>query len=441
MAILVRSIVARGWPRLLAVLALLLACETTAPKLDRREPEIVAVSPNQLSGIVGAAVQPQPRVRVIDEGGRPIASHSLRFQVTGGNGTLRSADTLTDGNGEASAEWLLGQRVGENQLAVSLGSDRTRVLFTATSQPAAPAQIQAPERIEGVAFPGAAIDGITVRVTDAYGNVVPGSAVLFEVTRGDGRLPSGAASQWVTSVNGLVRLDGWVLGAPGPNTLVATLSDRGSVNFEVLALDSALITWFVASVRTPSGPPNEFKLALSETGHFVHEIWITGKDQPHRFAGTYHTNGDVLTLDGCGRPFEDSELVCNAWTGSISQNTVALSDLLYSRIMPDPVHPPGIYEAVDSPYYAGHGSRLASRYVLSGDGTFALQYASANYPFFEYRGTYEISGSTIQFLWEVVSSAGAWGATAVLEGDRIHVTYNIIMQGADFLNGTYVLKQ
>ena len=47
--------------------------------------------------------------------------------------------------------------------------------------------------------------------------------------------------------------------------------------------------------------------------------------------------------------------------------------------------PARIYVAVNWPSYPMHGSPLASRYVLYDDGTFALQYSSANYPFFEYR--------------------------------------------------------
>jgi len=102
------------------------------------------------------------------------------------------------------------------------------------------------------------------------------------------------------------------------------------------------------------------------------------------------------------------------------------------------VSPPArIYVAVDSPLYPIHGSPLASRYVLYDDGTFALQYSSANYPFFEYRGAYKEANALITFEWEGWSTAGPWGATGSLSDDSLTVRYNIIMQLSDFEDGVY----
>ena len=59
-------------------------------------------------------------------------------------------------------------------------------------------------------------------------------------------------------------------------------------------------------------------------------------------------------------------------------------------------------------------ARVTSRYVLYDDGTFALQYTSANYPFFEYRGTYEEANDLITFV------DGETG-TGTLGGDSLAV--------------------
>lgn len=80
---------------------------------------------------------------------------------------------------------------------------------------------------------------------------------------------------------------------------------------------------------------------------------------------------------------------------------------------------------------------LASRFVLYGDGTFALQFADSR-DFFEYLGRYTRADSVVTFDWDAWSTAGAWGATATLRGDSLVVRYNVIMRLTDFIDGTYV---
>ena len=103
--------------------------------------------------------------------------------------------------------------------------------------------------------------------------------------------------------------------------------------------------------------------------------------------------------------------------------------------------PGQIFVAVDWPRSSYHGSPLASRYVLYDDGTFALQSSSANFPFFEYPGTYKnVDGAiTFYFHWDRGFIAeGAWGT---LTGDTLTVEYEVRMQHADFLDGVYVRTQ
>ena len=93
---------------------------------------------------------------------------------------------------------------------------------------------------------------------------------------------------------------------------------------------------------------------------------------------------------------------------------------------PSVSEPARIYNAVDSPYTPMHGS---SRYVLYDDGTFALQYGSPNYAFFEYRGTYEEANDLITF-------GGEW--TGWFSGDSLAVRYTERMHHSDFLDGVYI---
>jgi len=76
----------------------------------------------------------------------------------------------------------------------------------------------------------------------------------------------------------------------------------------------------------------------------------------------------------------------------------------------------------------------ASRYVLYDDGTFALVFPSLQN--WELRGRYrEASGRiTFDFDW----NAQRAGATAVLAGNSMTVTYNEMMYMSDFENGVYL---
>ena len=112
---------------------------------------------------------------------------------------------------------------------------------------------------------------------------------------------------------------------------------------------------------------------------------------------------------------------------------------------PAPVPPPPrsgrIYEGDDSIYALfdfSHGGRLTSRYVLSEDATFGLQFFSPRVGFFEYAGKYARADSLITFEFDSGSGGQVWEATGVLRGDSLIVEYNVAMQWSDFMNGTYV---
>ena len=111
------------------------------------------------------------------------------------------------------------------------------------------------------------------------------------------------------------------------------------------------------------------------------------------------------------------------------------------RRFPAISRPGRIYVGVDSPSYPHQGSPLESRYVLYDDGTFALQYSSANFPFVELRGTYQEADALITFEWESSNIAGPWGATGTLDGDSLSVRYNLVMQWTDFEDGVYIRER
>ncbi len=107
---------------------------------------------------------------------------------------------------------------------------------------------------------------------------------------------------------------------------------------------------------------------------------------------------------------------------------------------PDVSRAARVYLAADWPASTYHGGSLASRYVLYDDGTFTLQYASPNYPFFEYRGRYIEADGVITFHWDGWSVAGSWGARGPITPERLVVHYNEIMTMSDFVDGVYVRR-
>jgi hypothetical protein len=87
---------------------------------------------------------------------------------------------------------------------------------------------------------------------------------------------------------------------------------------------------------------------------------------------------------------------------------------------------------------AYHGGKVVSRYVLYADSTFGLQFSSLRFGFFEYTGRFSRADTRITFDWDGWSSAGKWGATGTLQGDKLDVSYNYIMWMTDFMDGVYV---
>jgi len=94
--------------------------------------------------------------------------------------------------------------------------------------------------------------------------------------------------------------------------------------------------------------------------------------------------------------------------------------------------------AVDPPVSQWHGSVLASRFVLYDDGTFALQYSSARFPFFEYPGTYKNVDGAITFYFHWAGGSMTESAWGTLTGDTLTVEYEETMHHADFEDGVYI---
>lgn len=298
---------------------------------DPGVPTIVAVSDVHISGVVGQAAVPGPHVRVLDAHGRPLAGEAVEFVVLWGGGSVTPADTLTDGNGEARAQWVLGTRAANAVLAVRAGSPRGELKFLAVQQAGPAARLGTYDygHIDNVAFVGENVGAPAVTVVDEYSNPAASADVSFFVAEGGGRLEDGRDTIQGAVTNYLcctvVKLPvGWIMGAAGVNRLTAKLPNHNAMSFDVVALDHASVQWYATA-------GDSRKLALSNNGHFILEaFWEDGTRS--RFTGTYAINADKLTLNGCWLNFWDvGDRVCQQMTGTVGSDSIDIDTDTYRK--------------------------------------------------------------------------------------------------------------
>ena len=101
--------------------------EGTSPDPDALEtPEVQAPAWAEVvrgTGQEGTvdAVLPQPlEVRVLDEGGEPVAGQVVRFEAAGGSGRVEPATSRTDDRGIARALWVLGPQAGDQLVTATV---------------------------------------------------------------------------------------------------------------------------------------------------------------------------------------------------------------------------------------------------------------------------------------------------------------------------------
>lgn len=165
---------------------LVLPADTSPAAIER-------VGGNGQSGPPGSELPDPIVVKVTDDGERPVPGVRVAFELgAGAQGGSTTPDTaLTDAGGEASATWVLGDGVGEQEVnAEVVGAGLAVVSFTASAVQVVPAP--SAERSSVTASPASieAVTGvsiITVTVRDGRGDVVAGATVTLEAT-GEGNL-------------------------------------------------------------------------------------------------------------------------------------------------------------------------------------------------------------------------------------------------------------
>ncbi len=187
--------------------------------------DIVIISGNGQSGIVGMQLPEPMVVEVHDQFGNRVPNADVWFNVTLGGGTVDVTNpVLTGNNGRAQTNLTLGTTSGSNTVTAEIGEGGiTQVIFTANGGPDEPYYIMV---ISGNGQSGKVgtqlIDPFVVEVTDQYGNPVPNTMVWFNTTSGDGSLDT--TSPLFTDNLGRAQVNLTLGPIAGINTVTAEMS-------------------------------------------------------------------------------------------------------------------------------------------------------------------------------------------------------------------------
>ena len=232
-------------------LAVVAACggtsEPAVPPKDVIPTTITGTPTDSLRGVAGGAVSSVLTVTVKNKTGDPIDSAIVTFVVATGNGALDPTNARTNASGQATTTWTLGPTVGVQTVTATVGG-LAPVVFTgvATASTAFAIAKLAGDTQSGTAGANVPV-APSVKVTDKFGNAVPGAVVSFSAATGGGLVNPG---QVTTGADGVATVASWRLGTvAGANTLVATTGTL-TVTFTATAGGGAAATLTL----TPAGP-------------------------------------------------------------------------------------------------------------------------------------------------------------------------------------------
>lgn len=218
---------------------------------------------NQTAGPAAAVATP-PSVIVRDKFQNPVAGTVVNFAAAPGSGTVTPASVTTGANGIAAVtSWTLGTVVGvTNTLTATSGTlSGSPLAFTATvGTPTGGAIAKNVGDNQSAVVNTVVAVAPSIVLKDSFGNPISGVGVTFTVTGGGGSVTG--ASQ-TTDAGGVATVTSWKLGTlVGPNTLVATTPNNGSVTFAATGtvgiasnLAAATPLTIPGVVSTPVTPP------------------------------------------------------------------------------------------------------------------------------------------------------------------------------------------
>jgi adhesin/invasin len=215
--------------------ASLAGCGETTVNTPLPPARVEAVATTAPSGTAGTVLPSPVEVRVIGSDNQPIPGVTVAFSVDKG-GTVTPASAVTDINGIAATQWKLGNTAGPNVLTSTAGGVSTTITATATAGRAANVVLVAGDN-QTVPASAAAPIAPSVRVTDAFNNLVAGVPVSFTVIAGGGRVTGALV---LTNAQGIATVGSWTMGpVAGQQLLGALVGESGVTNNPILVTATA----------------------------------------------------------------------------------------------------------------------------------------------------------------------------------------------------------
>ena len=238
---------------------------TPPPEPGTTATRIAIVDGNNQQATVGTLLPNPLMVRVTDDQGRPVPGQAVAFRVVSGGGSLNAGAGISDAFGHARDRWTLGtSTAGAHEVEARLihptsGEIIATQKFVAVPR-AGPVAAAAKHAGDGQrARPGtAATDSLAVRLTDQYGNPVPGASVAWTA------LAAGGSTSPGTSTSD-------ALGIARTRLTIGTAAGQQQVRFTVAGLTGLFTAW---AVRAPEGNivatkplgARPFGLAINQAG-------------------------------------------------------------------------------------------------------------------------------------------------------------------------------
>jgi Bacterial Ig-like domain (group 2) len=276
-----------------AVLAFAAACGSTEPKIDVTPATITGTPTDTIRATVGATVVTPLTVIVKNKAGSPIDSAVVTFAVTGGGGSMGATSVRTDATGQATTSWTLGPTAGV-QSATATAIGLVSVNFVAIAAPGAPSAVTKAGGDAQAAIAGSNVAvAPSVKVVDAFGNVLQNVLVTFAVASGGGSITGGLAN---TNSSGVATLGTWKLGAAiGANTLTATVASLPAVVFTATGTVGTASQVRITNTAPTLSTGQSFKLtaqALDANNNVIPNALVTWSSSNTAIA-TVDTTGNV----------------------------------------------------------------------------------------------------------------------------------------------------
>ena len=179
---------------------------------------------------------------LVTDGVNPVSGVTVTWAVTKGGGTI-TPSSITNVNGIATAQWILGDTAGAQTATATSGVlAGSPVTFTATATAGAPASIT---KNAGDAQTGAAgtavATALSVLVKDQFNNPVPGVTVTFAPVGASSGSVGGATP--TTTGAGIATLGSWTLSNTAKtDSLTATVGAVAPVTFTATVTAAAATT-------------------------------------------------------------------------------------------------------------------------------------------------------------------------------------------------------